>query len=168
MFRRLGRRGVLQRALYVQVVRPGGRRRWVLVGLGFDAADPIAVTLTVGGPGVDQIVWRFARRLLAEGTRRPVGLGDVRVRPAVAAGEAALALRLSSPSGIAEFELPARDVVAFLWRSFAMVPADAEVDRIDWTAELRFLPGGPDTPPGSAPRRRARGRFPAGPRHAGA
>ncbi|MCM3885630.1 SsgA family sporulation/cell division regulator [Frankia sp. R82] len=167
MFRRWGRRGVLRRVMYVQVVRPGERTRRVLVGLGFDAADPIAVTLTIGGPGGDQIVWRFARRLLAEGTRRPVGLGDVRVRPAVAAGASALALRLSSPSGLADLELPAAEVIAFLWRSFAMVPADAEVGRINWVAEFGFLPGGPAAPTGMAGRRRTRGRFSAGPHHAG-
>ncbi|WP_243407948.1 SsgA family sporulation/cell division regulator [Frankia canadensis] len=146
------------------MITEGEPARPVHLTFGFDAADPIAVTLTVGATGAESIVWRFARRLLADGARRPVGLGDVRVRPIVLRGQPALALCLSSPSGTAEFELPARDVAAFLWRTYAMVAADAESGLIDWSSELRFVPG-----MGAAGgHRRARARHGAWPHHAGA
>jgi hypothetical protein len=163
MLRRTARRGTLVRRTTAQVISEGEPPRPVPLAFGFDAADPIAVTLTVGGPGMEPIVWRFARRLLADGARRPVGLGDVRVRPIVLRGQPALALCLSSPSGTAEFELPARDVAAFLWRTYAMVSPDAECDLIDWNAELRFVPG----VEGPGGHRRVRTRHGAGPDHTG-
>ncbi len=141
MIRRSARRGTFSRRITTDLLSDDEPPRQVHLTLGFDVADPIAVALTVGGHGGMPVVWHFARRLLADGARRPVGLGDVRVRPIVLRGAPALALRLSSPSGTAEFELPARDVAAFLWRSYAMVPADAEAAAIEWAGELRFVPG---------------------------
>ncbi|WP_242422972.1 MULTISPECIES: SsgA family sporulation/cell division regulator [Frankia] len=136
------RRGSLARGMTARLLREARPPRPVRVVFGYDPTDPIAVTLTVGGGiGAGPVVWRFARRLLADGTRRPVGLGDVRVRPIVLRGQPALALCLCGPSSTAELELPAREVAAFLWRTYAMVSADAETAAIDWTGEFRFLPG---------------------------
>jgi hypothetical protein len=141
MIRRSARRGTFARRIATEMLSEDEQPRQVHVTFGFDAADPIAVTLTIGAPGAMPIVWHFARQLLADGTRRPVGLGDVRVRPIVLRGAPALALCLSSPTGTAEFEMPARDVAAFLWRSYAMVSVDAEAGMIDWAGEFRFVPG---------------------------
>ncbi len=139
MRRRSVRRGTLARPMTARLMRDAGPPRPVRVVFGYDPTDPIAVTLTAGAVGAGPVVWRFARRLLADGARRPVGLGDVRVRPIVLRGQPALALCLCGPSGTAELELPAREVAAFLWRTFAMVTADAEAGMIDWTAEFRFM-----------------------------
>ncbi|EIV95413.1 SsgA family sporulation/cell division regulator [Frankia sp. QA3] len=142
MLRRSVRRSTLARGMTARLMPEAEPPRPVRVVFGYDPTDPIAVALTVtGAAGADPVVWRFARRLLADGARRPVGLGDVRVRPIVLGGQPALALCLCGPSGTAELELPAREVAAFLWRTYAMVSADAEAAVIDWTAEFRFMPG---------------------------
>jgi hypothetical protein len=125
-----------------RLMRENRPPRSVRIIFGYDPTDPIAVTVTVpGATGASSVVWRFARRLLADGARRPVGLGDVRVRPIVLRGQPALALSLCGLASTAELELPGRDVAAFLWRTYAMVSADAEAATIDWTGEFRFMPG---------------------------
>ncbi|WP_261565745.1 SsgA family sporulation/cell division regulator [Frankia gtarii] len=144
MLRRSVRRGTLARPMTARLIRDAGPPRPVRVVFGYDRTDPIAVTLTagaVGAVGAGPVVWRFARRLLADGARRPVGLGDVRVRPIVLRGQPAIALCLCDPFGTAELELSAREVTAFLWRTFALVTADAEAGMIDWTAEFSFMSG---------------------------
>ncbi|CAJ65117.1 MULTISPECIES: SsgA family sporulation/cell division regulator [Frankia] len=149
MLGRSVRRRSLGRGMTARLMREGRPPRAVRAVFGYDPADPIAVTLTLGGViGTGPVVWRFARRLLADGARRPVGLGDVRVRPIVLRGQPALALCLCGTSGTAELELPAREVAAFLWRTYAMVSADAEAATIDWAGEFRFMPGRPAGPEG--------------------
>ena len=54
----------------------------VLAHLSYDAEDPFAVTVVFSHDGRVLARWRLDREMLADGLRRPVGLGDVRLRPA--------------------------------------------------------------------------------------
>ena len=53
----------------------------VLAHLSYDAADPFAVTVVFSHDGRVLARWRLDREMLAEGLLRPVGVGDVRLRP---------------------------------------------------------------------------------------
>ncbi|MFI9803502.1 SsgA family sporulation/cell division regulator [Streptomyces sp. NPDC052301] len=54
----------------------------VLVHLSYDADDPFAVTAVFGHDGHVLARWRLDREMLSDGLVEPVGLGDVRLRPA--------------------------------------------------------------------------------------
>lgn len=84
--------------------------------------DPFAVMMIVSLPaenstsGVDEeIVWVFARSLLADGLRSlaPTGLGDVRMRLA-GPTRVNLIVCLKSPEGHADLLLPVVDTETFL------------------------------------------------------
>ncbi|MGY0065571.1 SsgA family sporulation/cell division regulator [Streptomyces sp. QTS137] len=53
----------------------------VLTHLSYDPADPFAVTLAFSHDGRVLARWRLDRGMLADGLTRPVGAGDVRLRP---------------------------------------------------------------------------------------
>ncbi|WP_326944524.1 SsgA family sporulation/cell division regulator [Amycolatopsis sp. NBC_01307] len=103
--------------------------------LGYDIADPWAVTLTAAGQ-----VWLFARDLLASGCNEPTGDGDVQVRPDTGGVFARVVIALSSPDGAAEIAVPRGTVESFLAAADAVVPAGHE--DIDWPTELARLSGG--------------------------
>jgi hypothetical protein len=107
--------------------------------LRYDPADPIAVTISFRVAEGHTVEWTFARRLLAEGARSPAGLGDVRLRPSFRDGRRVVVLSLSSPSGDAEFDIPASTVTTFLRQSFAAVPESMEAELIDWDGEVDAL-----------------------------
>ncbi|MGW5762046.1 SsgA family sporulation/cell division regulator [Streptomyces tendae] len=53
----------------------------VLAHLAYDAADPFALTVLFSHDGRVLARWTLDREMVAEGLTRPVGLGDVRLRP---------------------------------------------------------------------------------------
>lgn len=108
----------------------------VPVFLGYDVADPWAVTLAVGARQ-----WLFARELLADGCIEPAGHGDVVIRPDTGGTFDAVVVTLSSPSGTAELALPRGTVEALLDAADAIVPAGHE--QIDWDREWSRLADGP-------------------------
>jgi hypothetical protein len=69
-------------SLVVQLHTPGTGRCPVFVHLGYDAADPFAVTAVFAHDGRVLAHWRLDREMLAAGLSGPVGIGDVRLRPA--------------------------------------------------------------------------------------
>ncbi|BBC97881.1 SsgA family sporulation/cell division regulator [Streptomyces griseofuscus] len=72
----------VHKTLVVQLHAPGTARFPVLAHLGYDADDPFAVTIVFAHDGHVLAQWRLDREMLAEGLDRPVGVGDVRLRPA--------------------------------------------------------------------------------------
>ena len=99
--------------------------------LGYDPADPFAVTATFVTVEGD-VVWTFARDLLARGLSGPAGEGDVHIWPCVdAEGGATVIIELCSPDGELVAQARTCDVYPFLSRSLAAVPAGTEADRID-------------------------------------
>ncbi|MEU0005506.1 SsgA family sporulation/cell division regulator [Streptomyces sp. NPDC006314] len=72
----------VHKTLVVQLRAGGTERCPVLAHLSYDAEDPFAVTAVFGHDGRVLARWRLDREMLSDGLTRPVGVGDVRVRPA--------------------------------------------------------------------------------------
>jgi len=128
----------------LRLVVPGASSLPVRAGLTYDASDPYAVTVAfhTGAAGSGDIVqWTFARQLLTDGVRAPMGQGDVQVWPSASDEGEIVCLSLSSPSGKALFEIPVSELVEFLTMTYAAVPTGAESDHIDVDTELAALLG---------------------------
>ncbi|GAA1383620.1 SsgA family sporulation/cell division regulator [Kitasatospora putterlickiae] len=91
-----------------------------------------------GGPESEDIVWVFARRLLAAGLEVPSGIGDVHVRPAL--GRRTL-IELRAPEGTAMVQFDTADLRRFLWRSRLLVPEGEEHLHLDADRALAQLLG---------------------------
>jgi hypothetical protein len=117
--------------LALQCVNAVGTLSTVDAVLGYDPADPFAVTATfVTGEG--DVVWTFARDLLAGGLTGPAGVGDVHLWPSVdAEGGATVIIELCSPDGELVAQARTHDIYGFLSRCLAAVPAGTEADRLD-------------------------------------
>lgn len=128
--------------LQLQLVMPGAAPLAVRAGLSYQAADPYAVHVafhTGSGAHADVVDWTFARQLLTDGVAAPVGQGDVRAWPSTGAGQPVVYLSLSSPSGKALFEVPARELVDFLAMTYEAVPTGGESAHVDVDSELALL-----------------------------
>ncbi|MET7648938.1 SsgA family sporulation/cell division regulator [Streptomyces sp. NPDC005426] len=112
--------------------------------LRYDAADPYAVHLSLGAPAAESVVWVFARALLAEGLRRPAGIGDVLVFPRHRCLPDTMRIVLRTLAGAALVELPASDVTRFLRNADALVPPGTESAYVDIDSELALLTGRSD------------------------
>ncbi|MES5820073.1 SsgA family sporulation/cell division regulator [Streptomyces sp. RG80] len=71
----------VHKTLVVQLQAGDTDRFPVLAHVGYDPADPFAVTAVFSHDGQVLARWRLDREMLAEGLERPVGVGDVRLRP---------------------------------------------------------------------------------------
>lgn len=100
-------------------------------GLRYDPADALAVSLRLGRDS-QEVVWTFARDLLAEGAYAPTGDGDVHIWPCLnSRGEAIVIVELVSPDGELLVEAPMREVRAFLEESERAVPRGTEHVDVD-------------------------------------
>ena len=114
----------------------GAEPRPVPAELEYDTRDPYAVAVVLhAGPGA--VRWLFGRDLLADGLLARCGEGDVRVGPA--ADPALILVELTSPDGAAVLEAPAKEIAAFLDRTYDVVPAGSESDWFDFELELEKL-----------------------------
>ncbi len=125
----------------LRLVVPGGPPLPVLSGLRYDSNDPWAVRVAfqTGGEGDGIVEWMFGRQLLTDGVTGACGEGDVRVWPAVHAGERVVHLAMVSPSGSALFEIDLDVLVEFLQQTYLAVPTGAESEAVDFDAELALL-----------------------------
>ncbi|MET7454618.1 SsgA family sporulation/cell division regulator [Streptomyces sp. NPDC005574] len=69
------------KSLVVQLQAGATDRFPVLAHLSYDADDPFAVTAVFSHDGRVLAQWRLDREMLGDGLLRPVGVGDVRMRP---------------------------------------------------------------------------------------
>ncbi|WP_373299486.1 SsgA family sporulation/cell division regulator [Streptomyces poonensis] len=113
------------------------RRVPVQAHLSYDADDPFAVTTAFSHEGRILAVWRLDREMLAEGALRPVGEGDVRLRPQRAGARTVLRVELSgcAQDGTgrdrAVVLAPAHAVVDFVRSTFDVVAPGRERVRVD-------------------------------------
>lgn len=138
----MGRLTSVSTELQLRLVVAGAAPLLVRAGLLYDPVDPYAVQVafhTGQGDDADAVQWTFARSLLSDGVSAPAGEGDVQVWPSTSAGQAVVCLSLSSPSGQALFEVPLRELVDFLGRTYRAVPAGCESEHVDVEAELAML-----------------------------
>lgn len=96
----------------------------------YDPEDPYAVTLSFSAESGRWVAWSFARDLVFDGLRRPVGLGDVRVR----SDPDLLIIELESPDGYAVVEMDLAQAESFLAETTKAVPIGEE--RVDMDAFL--------------------------------
>ncbi|MGW1599197.1 SsgA family sporulation/cell division regulator [Streptomyces sp. NPDC002343] len=99
--------------------------------LGYGITDPYAVRLSLGSSTCRPVTWFFARDLLSGGLGHATGRGDVRVIPGYGRQSGSLRVVLSNSAGTAVVELAAREVAAFLRRTFTLVPAGTESVHLD-------------------------------------
>ncbi|MEU2061061.1 SsgA family sporulation/cell division regulator [Streptomyces sp. NPDC013455] len=72
----------VHKTLVVQLLAHGTGRCPVLAHLSYHADDPFAVTAAFAHDGRVLACWRLDREMLSAGLAGPVGVGDVRMRPA--------------------------------------------------------------------------------------
>lgn len=118
---------VLTERLTVQVLDIHGRRSTIRVDLSWSAVAHPEVLLSLHAGRDRTIDWVMARELLAAGLVAPAGEGDVRVSPDPAGGYVQIVLRSESDAA-AVLTVDLCDVAAFLERTVAVVPVDAEID----------------------------------------
>lgn len=99
---------VVERELELGLLLTPERSIPVPARLAYRTDDPYAVHITFHIGSEAPVHWTFARELLVEGVFRPVGEGDVRIRPGRADGHAVIRLALRSPDGEALLQAPRR------------------------------------------------------------
>ena len=125
--------------LELKLVVPGESTVPLAVVLRYTGADPYAVHAEFRTGLEESVEWVFARELLAEGVQRSAGEGDVRVWPSGAPGHEVVYVSLASPDGRALLQAPAPELVAFLRRTYDLVPEGME--SVDLDATLHALLG---------------------------
>ncbi|NBM15997.1 SsgA family sporulation/cell division regulator [Streptomyces sp. GC420] len=114
----------------------------VTATLRYSCGQPLSAYLifpeTVSLDGCE-VVWEFARSLLAAGLRVPAGGGDVHVWPC---GPDRTMIELRSPLGTALVDVDSIDVRCFLARSYEAVAPGEEARLVDIDAALTSLLGG--------------------------
>ena len=122
----------------------------LVASLYYSGSDPYAVRMAFHVGTDEPVEWIFARDLLASGIRSRQGEGDVKVWPSakswaepdrsrVGSECTLLNIELTSPFGQAHFEAPAQAMVAFLQRTYQIVPAGQESGFVDIETELNDL-----------------------------
>ena len=106
----------LAQDIEMDCVDAAGQSMKLDASLGYQPSDPYAVAVTFRTPGGD-VVWTFARELLARGLAAPAGEGDVPVWP--------------SPDGELLVQAPAQDITAFVNQTIALVPEGSEGSQFD-------------------------------------
>ncbi|MFC7016582.1 SsgA family sporulation/cell division regulator [Streptomyces viridiviolaceus] len=71
----------VRKTLVVQLQSGDGDRFPVMAHLSYDAADPFALTMVFSHDGRVLARWALDREMVGAGLTRPVGVGDVRLRP---------------------------------------------------------------------------------------
>ncbi|WP_189234525.1 SsgA family sporulation/cell division regulator [Streptomyces flaveolus] len=99
--------------------------------LSYQLDDPYAVRLSLGAPAKKSAEWVFARELLADGMRRPAGVGDVLVFPRHGCLPDTMRIVLRSSTGAALLELSASLMTAFLHNTYDLVAPGAEGMHVD-------------------------------------
>ena len=130
---------VIEQPVEARLVAAAPRMPSIPATLRYDPRDPFAVRMSFPAPatleGVD-VIWTFARELLASGLEDPVGHGDVRVRPY---GYDRIVLEFHAPEGTAVIHVRATELRRFLESTTALVPVGLEHLHQDLDQQLAEL-----------------------------
>jgi hypothetical protein len=109
----------------------GGRRLSTVVPaiLRYDTSDPYAVVIAFPARAGAPVEWCVARETVARGLQAPVTVGDVHIRPASNGAE--VHINFGSSRGDATLPLPMSEAIAFLNRTYELVPEGTETDWLD-------------------------------------
>ncbi|MFE6165194.1 SsgA family sporulation/cell division regulator [Streptomyces sp. NPDC056486] len=132
----------LEQPARARLITPEGRERALPVTLRYASADPLAVQITFPSEAsLDgaEVTWIFARQLLEEGLRNPVGSGDVHIWPC---GRARTVLEFHAPQGLALVQFDRSVLRRFLLRAYAVVGVGREEVGLDLDQDLARLLGG--------------------------
>ncbi|MER7822530.1 SsgA family sporulation/cell division regulator [Streptomyces sp. NPDC096097] len=101
----------------------------------YDTSDPYAVRFEFMLDDESPTPWHFERDMLAEGVRRPVGEGDISLRPRWTGGHHTLVMQLwgDTPAGYesAVLIVDCAQVSCFLEQSYGLVARGSESWDID-------------------------------------
>jgi hypothetical protein len=114
----------------------------VLTRWSYRTDDPYAVTMAIGGPAANGVVWLMARDLLVEGMLAPVGIGDVRVSPFLGDDGDLVEVEIGGNDGFASLEFDYRLLQYFLSATFDLVELGKEAEMIDFEAEIKKITDG--------------------------
>ncbi|MGW5253534.1 SsgA family sporulation/cell division regulator [Streptomyces sp. NPDC004012] len=115
----------------------------VSMRLRYESADPYAVHAVFRHSGDEAVEWVFARELLTEGLKRPVGFGDVRVWPIWSRTPYEVGIALASGTATATLTTRQPELRSFLKVTEAAVPPGAERRHLDLDTQLaRILANG--------------------------
>ncbi|WP_225627467.1 SsgA family sporulation/cell division regulator [Streptomyces werraensis] len=107
----------------------------------YSSQDPYGIHVTFHHEERPLVTWVFGRDLLAEGSVRLSGLGDVRIWPEEGEQPRSLLLELTSPYGYALLSLPADAMTTWLAQTYHLVPPGFEETVLNLDDELSQLLG---------------------------
>ncbi|MEU6290943.1 SsgA family sporulation/cell division regulator [Streptomyces sp. NPDC046988] len=114
----------------------------------FHFSQELAAVITVEflaerGPS---LIWNVGRDLLKLGVTSMSGSGDVRMWPTLPGDQPSSWLLLESEEVEALFEVPTERLAEWLDTTYRAVPAEREMDALDWDGFLRDVLDGPEAP----------------------
>ncbi|MEU9980536.1 SsgA family sporulation/cell division regulator [Streptomyces sp. NPDC050856] len=118
----------LRDKVFMRLLSESGHELPVLAHLTYDPRDPYAVVVGFTHGGCVYAEWRLDREMLGEGTRGPVGEGDVRMWPVLNGTREELHIELMHT---AEFTVWVPSLVRFLERTYTVVPEGSERVEMD-------------------------------------
>lgn len=131
--------GAVSQDVTMECVDSDGQAMALEAVLGYNPADPFAMTATFRTPGGD-VVWTFARDLLTQGLTDPAGDGDVHVWPCLdASGRAVVIIELCSPDGEALVQARTGDLQSFVERMNRAVAVGSESELVDVDAAISAI-----------------------------
>ncbi|WP_329564546.1 SsgA family sporulation/cell division regulator [Kitasatospora sp. NBC_01266] len=140
------RSATVEHAVHARLILSGHCSTGLRATLCYRADDPLAVRMVfpceysldepLGPQPGAEVVWVFARQLLAAGLNLPAGLGDVHIRPS--RGPYTM-VELRAAEGIALLRFEAVDLRRFLSASYRCVPDGEEGRHLDADRALAEL-----------------------------
>jgi hypothetical protein len=127
---------VIEQAVQARLISSAPQLENVPATLGYDRADPFAVRMAFPPSatleGVE-VVWTFARELLATGLDGPTGVGDVQLRPY---GYGRTVLEFHATEGVAMVHIRTSELRRFLKQTQELVPPGTEHLYLDVDQDL--------------------------------
>ncbi|WP_369141955.1 SsgA family sporulation/cell division regulator [Streptomyces sp. R44] len=114
----------------------------------FDPEMAAVITVEFLAQRGPSLIWHIGRELLHRGVSSMSGACDVRMWPTLDRERPSSWLLLESEEVEALFEVPAAPLTEWLAATYQMVPAEREMDGLNWDAFLMGLLDGPGTPTG--------------------
>lgn len=109
----------------------------------FDPAAPAVITVEFMAERGPSLVWVIGRELLYLGITAMSGSGDVRMWPTLPGERPTSWLLLEPDDAEALFEVPTVPLAEWLDATYRVVPAEAELDGLNWDGFLTELLDGP-------------------------
>lgn len=130
---------VIEQAVQARLISSAPQLENVPATLHYDRADPFAVRMSFPPPATlegIEVVWTFARELLAAGLDESAGIGDVLVRPY---GYGRTVLEFHATEGVAMVHIRTSELRGFLAGTQELVPTGTEHRFLDVDQDLAEL-----------------------------